>query len=218
MIPASTSNGSDENFGFRASQNISQSYPVNFNNITDIFNLSLPEELPQVTKEHLINNDNNDRIIDDNYIEMILNILNSMLQEVPKFQMPPLFNVENLHFKNKYQTTFINDVINSSQFKYQQLPISSQPMTTTPPLTTTTTTPQSLQSQQLPNSLYMKEKEQQQQSSPLYMSQTGRSGATTTTTTQSQQLPKSLHMKEQQPLSTPPTMEEEPMLKKIRSY
>ena len=217
MIPASTSNGSDENFGFRASQNISQSYPIDFNNITDIFNLSLPEELPQVTKEHLINNDNNDHIIDDNYIEMILNILNNMLQEVPKFQMPPLFNVENLHFKNKYQTTFINDVINSSQFKYQ-LPISSQSMTTTPPPTTTTTIPQSLQSQQLPNSLYMKEKEQQQQSSPLYMSQTGRSGATTTTTTQSQQLPKSLHMKEQQPLSTPPTMEEEPMLKKIRSY
>ena len=100
-------------------QNISQSYPIDMDNLTEIFNLSPPEALPIVTKEDLLSNNNID-VIDENYISILLDYLNNLLKEVPIFQMPPLFNAKNLTFKNKFQKAFTDNILNESQFKYQQ--------------------------------------------------------------------------------------------------
>lgn len=109
----------ENNFGFRDNQNISQPFPINFNNITDIFNLSIPEELPNVTKED-VNKNANDNTIDANYINILFMTLRNLLQEVPQFQIPPLFNVANLQFKNKFQNAYTDYIIKSSPYNYQQ--------------------------------------------------------------------------------------------------
>ena len=142
----------ENNFGFRDNQNISQPFPINFNNITDIFNLSIPEELPNVTKEDISKNAN-DNTIDTNYINILFMTLRNLLQEVPQFQIPPLFNVANLQFKNKFQNAYADYIIKSSPYNYQQQQLPSYNY--------------QQQQQQLPPFNY----QQQEQQSPLHHQQ-----------------------------------------------
>ena len=106
-------------FGFESSQNIASSYPINIDNINDIFSLSLPEKLPNITREDIISS-NDKNVIDDNFIYILLMQLNNLLRQVPKYQMPPLFNTQSIHFKNKFLNAFTENVINTSPFRYEQ--------------------------------------------------------------------------------------------------
>ena len=103
-------------FGFHEAQNVSPSYPINTNNILDIYNLTIPSSLPHLTRDDIINNENNKDIIDNgiidaNWINLIYDQLQNLIREIPKYQMPPLFNPVNIVFENKFTKTYVDNII-----------------------------------------------------------------------------------------------------------
>ena len=121
-------NPNPNNFGIRNNQNISSNYHLNhLNRMTDVFNLSIPEELPNITREDMIRGGastspdiNNNLIIDTRFTTLLFEQLQALLNEIPKFPMPPLLNKENVQFKDKLIYNNVKKIIEASQFDYEQ--------------------------------------------------------------------------------------------------
>ena len=77
-------------FGFANAQNISEiPYPLNINANLELFNLTIPKKLQEITQEDIINNNIK---IDENWILTISEQLNALIKDIPPYPIPPLFN------------------------------------------------------------------------------------------------------------------------------
>ena len=111
------------NFGFNKSQNISSdSYPININHMSDLYNLSIPKQLPNISSiEEIVNNNtNNNGVMDSSWISIILDQLVNLLKQVPIYSLPPLFNAHNISLNDKKVRKIVTDIIGNSYDDQQQ--------------------------------------------------------------------------------------------------
>ena len=164
-----TTSANDHQFGFGESQNIS--YPINFNNFSELLNITIPEELPNITRKD-ITDKNEDLVINRDFILKVDGYLQKLLNEVPLYQIPPLFNAQTLFRQSKTQQDYAHQAINSSQFKYQL-----QQQTTPPPqpqpqqLQNVASIPQQQYKQEIPilSPLLVQQQQQQHQQPQIFL-------------------------------------------------
>ena len=81
------------NFGFQNAQKIDPIplSPKDFNvaNVLNLYDIHIREELPKVDENEMIINDN---YIEEHYVKIIVNNLRNIYNKMPTFEIPPLFN------------------------------------------------------------------------------------------------------------------------------
>ena len=110
------------NLGIANAQNISPfSYPFNITDIPNLYNLNIPEKLPEVVisdEEEDGEVDRNiiviskNKIIDRDWVSNILLQLERLVQQMPKYQLPPLINVDTSI--NKNLKTYLDEIVNDN--------------------------------------------------------------------------------------------------------
>ena len=93
-------NDNDDKYHFKIRDNLNispSSYPINLDNISELYNLSIPNKLPNITIENIANNGE----IDTNWIILIYYQLQNLVKDIPKYTMPPLFNAHNIYSNEK---------------------------------------------------------------------------------------------------------------------
>ena len=148
---------SESNFGFQKSFDTSSplSLPIN---MSEVVNLNIPEKLPNISKNDLTKNNDN-LVLNDEFISLINGDLQSLLNNVPIFSLPPLFNAQN---RNNNDNS-----LDSSQFKYfpSSLP-QQQPQQQPQPQQPQQPQPQQQQQQHIPFIFSQQQQQQQQQQPP----------------------------------------------------
>ena len=120
------------NFGFAKNQNISTfSYPTNLSDISNLYNLSIPQRLPEVRlrkdnddDDYDDDEDDDDNIvfitktgvIDRDWVSHTLSQLQNLFHQIPRYGIPPLINflVDNDNEDSKNMNEYIDDIINKS--------------------------------------------------------------------------------------------------------
>ena len=119
-------------FGFTNAQNISSSfsYPLKVSQISNLYDLTIPQKLPEV---RIVDDDDDDHddddtdtiiitkngIIDRDWVSNILSQLDNLLKQVPTYSLPPLLNVYNdggINNNNKRINKCIHDIVNKNNF------------------------------------------------------------------------------------------------------
>lgn len=115
------------NLGIGDAQNLSSSfaYPINISNIPNLYNLTIPEKLPEVVRNEeekeneTINKDtifiSKNRIIDQDWVLNITTQLQNILNQIPRYSIPPLINVDTT--LNKHVEKRVNEIINDNNFE-----------------------------------------------------------------------------------------------------
>ena len=117
-------------FGLANAQNISSfSYPLKVSQISNLYDLTIPQKLPEVRIVDDHNDDDDDDtdtiiitkngIIDRDWVSNILSQLDNLLKQIPTYSLPPLLNVYNdgnNNNNNKRINTCIHDIVNKNNF------------------------------------------------------------------------------------------------------
>ena len=120
-------------FNYKA--NIVTPPPIEIDNIINLYETNIPKELPKIRREDIINDNNkhniNEGVIDEDYVKILLNQLQNLYREVPKYQMPPLINISNFNFNNDSIKQFTSSLFNENYVddlftRQEQLPPQQQ--------------------------------------------------------------------------------------------
>ena len=112
-------------FGFADAQNVSPfSYPSNINNLSNLYDVSIPQKLPEVRiggGEDEENDEDNvvaiskDSIVHRDWVSNIISQLHNLLKQIPVYPMPPLINVyrNNNNNNNKRVNAYVDEIVNN---------------------------------------------------------------------------------------------------------
>ena len=114
-----------KNFGFSNTQNISPfSYPLNTSHISDLYNLTIPQKLPEVRIADDDDDDNGEDaiiitkngVVDRDWVSNILSQLDNLLKQIPIYPMPPLLNVyhNSNNNNNKRVNANVSEIVNNN--------------------------------------------------------------------------------------------------------
>ena len=114
-----------KNFGFSNTQNISPfSYPLNTSHISDLYNLTIPQKLPEVRIADDDDDDNGEDaiiitkngVVDRDWVSNILLQLDNLLKQIPIYPMPPLLNVyhNSNNNNNKRVNANVSEIVNNN--------------------------------------------------------------------------------------------------------
>ena len=103
----------DNTFGFQEAQKISPIplAPRDFNisNVLNLYDIHVPEKLPNVDENELILND-----IDENFIKIIVTSLRNIFNQMPTFDIPPLFNKQTIDDLDENLQKHVKDILQKS--------------------------------------------------------------------------------------------------------
>ena len=118
-------------FRIGESQNIdNSSYPINLNHLSDLYNLSIPKHLPNISLHDI----ENKGLIDTNYILVSLDMLSNLFNQMPLFSIPPCLNIHKIDLNDDHLRKHVTDILGKTyasnilppNYAHQQISQSTQ--------------------------------------------------------------------------------------------